>query len=129
MGLLKRGGLSNLDTSLERLTNRIRSYLKGVVNAGEVATRSQVASGTGAVLLLAANKNRVSVIIENTDTNKLYVSFGTVTATTSNYTFQLAQHANKEVLTFRGPIYGIWAGDGSGSALMTEVESTNNYLA
>ena len=129
MGLLKRGGLSNLDTSLERLTNRIRAYLKGVVNAGELATRSQVASGTASVLLIAANPSRVSVYIENTDSNKLYVSYGTVAATTTNYTFQLAEHAHKEILTFRGPIYGIRAGDGSGSALITEVESTNNYLA
>ena len=43
------------------------------------------------------------------------------TASATNFSFSLAQNENAEITAYRGVVKGIWAGDGSGAALLTEL--------
>ena len=60
-------------------------------------------------------------VIENTDANRLYVLLPSCTASATNFSFSLAQNENAEITAYRGVVKGIWAGDGSGAALLTEL--------
>lgn len=60
-------------------------------------------------------------VIENSDANRLYVLLGSGNVSTSNYSFSLAQNERQVVDCYRGPIRGLWAGDGSGHAFVTEL--------
>jgi phage protein U len=60
-------------------------------------------------------------VIENTDANRLYVLLHSGTASATNFSFSLAQNENAEITAYRGVVKGIWAGDGSGAALLTEL--------
>ena len=60
-------------------------------------------------------------IIANDDANRLYVLLASGTASATNYTFSLAQHEYAHIREYRGVIKGIWAGDGSGNAYVTEI--------
>jgi len=97
-----------------------------------IATRasfSQVASGTSSVTILAANGERVGGIIANTDTNALYLRLDGGTVTSANYSVMLAQNAEFQIpLGFTGLITGIWAGDGSGNANVTELTYATGAL-
>lgn len=59
-------------------------------------------------------------VIENSDANRLYVLLDSGNASASNFSFSLAQDENAEIRTYRGVVKGIWAGDGSGSAFLTQ---------
>lgn len=83
------------------------------------ATVTAVPSATTSTVLLAANAQRRGFIIENSDANRLHVRFGG-TATTTNYTFSLAQNANAERTNYQGEVTGVWEADGAGSAHITE---------
>ena len=87
------------------------------------STLSSVASVTtaGGVQLLAANGYRKGVTIENSDANRLHIRFGSGTVSTTSYSASLAQNENLYLPGFTGEIVGIWAADGSGSALVTEI--------
>lgn len=69
-----------------------------------------------------SNPGRRGLIIENTDANALYVKYG-ATASATSFTFSLAQ-GGKYVMSlselYTGRIDGIWAGNGSGAAKITE---------
>lgn len=60
-------------------------------------------------------------VIENTDANRLYVLLHNGTASATNFSFSLAQNENAEITAYRGAVKGIWAGNGSGVALVTEL--------
>jgi hypothetical protein len=77
-----------------------------------------VASAATSTSLLASGSNR-NVIIANSDANALHVLLGTGTASSSNKSFTLAQDEDAILYGYDGPITGIWAGDGSGSAHIT----------
>jgi hypothetical protein len=79
-----------------------------------------VASTTSSTSLLAANAQRKGFVIENSDANRLYVRLDSGTASSSAYSFSLAQNENAALSGYTGQITGIWAGDGSGSAHVTE---------
>jgi hypothetical protein len=81
---------------------------------------SSVASATSSTTLLAASA-RFRVIIENSDANRLYVLLDSGTASATNFSFSLAQDENAKVEDYHGVIKGIWAGDGSGFAYLTEL--------
>jgi hypothetical protein len=70
-------------------------------------------------VLLAANPQRRGFIIENSDANRLHVRLGG-TATTTDYSFSLAQNENAERTNYQGQVVGIWAADGSGYAHVSE---------
>lgn len=81
---------------------------------------AKVDSSTTSQTLLAAS-GRSKYIIENSDTNRLYVLLGSGTASATNYSFSLAQYENAEISGYQGIVTGVWAGDGSGSAFLTEI--------
>jgi hypothetical protein len=75
------------------------------------ATATLLQSGTG------PNKRR---IITNTDANILYIVLGAEeTVTASIYTYQIAPGASFQVDGYTGAIYGIWASDGTGYAVIS----------
>lgn len=81
---------------------------------------TSVASTTTQTLLLAVNTARNGVIIQNDDANDLYVLLDSSTASADNYSFSLAEGENALVPGYVGEIRGLWAGDGSGKARITE---------
>jgi hypothetical protein len=88
------------------------------------ATRTaftQVASGVASVPILAANGSRVGAVISNSDANALFLRLDGGTVTSANYSVSVAANANYNVpFGYTGAITGIWAGDGSGNANVTE---------
>jgi hypothetical protein len=63
---------------------------------------------------------KTAFIIENSDANRLYVRLGG-TAAADDYTFSLAQFENCKIEGYFGSLSGIWAADGAGHAMVTEV--------
>ena len=82
-----------------------------------------VASTTTSTTLLAAHDSnlarRNAVVVQNDDANRLYVLLGTGTASSTNYSFSLAQNENALLPDYQGALTGIWAADGSGNAQVT----------
>lgn len=80
-----------------------------------------VASAATSTQLLAPDSSRKSVIISHDDANRLHVLLDGGTASTTNYSFSLAQYENARLIgdEARGEIKGIRAADGAGSALIT----------
>lgn len=90
-----------------------------------LGTLTTVASGTTAVTILAANTNggRKGALIVNTDANALHILMAQAasTVTTTNCSDIIAAGGRYEVpCGYQGAITGIWAADGTGSALVTE---------
>lgn len=96
-----------------------------VVTQGDYAstgTVSSVASGIASVTILAANTSRVGAVIVNTDANALHLLLSNGTASTTNYTAKVAAGGEYTVPSnYTGIIVGIWAADGTGSAVVTEL--------
>lgn len=83
------------------------------------------ASATSDTQLLPPGGGRAGFTIVNTDANRLYVLLDSGAASTSNYSFYLDTGDVYECATeecYRGEIRGIWAADGSGSAIVTAWE-------
>jgi hypothetical protein len=81
---------------------------------------SSVASATSSTQLLGINSARRQLIITNDDANKLYVLLGAGTASATNYSFALDEGEDARIEGFTEAVMGLWAGDGSGSARITE---------
>jgi hypothetical protein len=87
-----------------------------------VANFATVASLATPQTLLAADATRQAVIITNTDAAILYILIaGTGTVSSTNMTVAIAAAGNYTVPSVLASerITGIWASDGSGSALIT----------
>lgn len=98
----------------------------GAVGTG---TTTSVASVTtvGGVTILAANTARYGATIANDDANELYILLGAGTVSATVYTYKLAGYSGSGSVPyyevpygFTGIITGLWSGDGSGSARITE---------
>jgi hypothetical protein len=87
------------------------------------ATISRVASSASSVQLLAANTNRLGVVVVNDSSQTLYLKFGT-TASATDYTYKIRSQTTIEVIfssfVYTGRIDGIWAA-ANGAAQITEV--------
>lgn len=84
-------------------------------------TTSQVADTASSATLLSANAARVGVLLTNDSSARLYVRLSAAAASTTNYSFSLAQHETWEDDKYTGEIRGIWATDpGDGGAKVTE---------
>jgi hypothetical protein len=84
-------------------------------------TLSSVNSGIASVTILAANTSRRGATITNTDANVLYLDLSGGTASATSFTVPVASNGYFEVpYGYTGLITGIWAGDGSGAAKVTE---------
>jgi hypothetical protein len=87
------------------------------------ATKSSVASGIASVTILAANTARKGAIVTNTDANALYLDLSGGTASSTSYSVAVASGEYYEMpYGYTGLVTGIWAADGTGSALVTEFE-------
>lgn len=80
---------------------------------------TSVASTTTSTTLLSPGR-RTAFTIENTDANRLYVLLDDDTASATNYSFSLAQNENA-IVPYQGKVCGVWAADGSGVALMSDL--------
>lgn len=93
-------------------------------NRAATGTKSAVASGTSSVTILASNAARKGATITNTDANVLYLDLSGGTATSTSFSVAIASNGFYEVpsnfAVYTGLITGIWAADGTGSALVTE---------
>lgn len=90
--------------------------------AADSGATTSVASTTSATTLKAANTARIGLTIFNDDANDLYVLLGTGTVSATVYTVKLVEGAYYETpYGFTGIVTGVWAGDGSGSARVTEI--------
>jgi hypothetical protein len=81
-----------------------------------------VASSATSGSLVAGNTSRRGLVIENSDANRLYVLLGPGTASATNYSFSLAQNENSGIYgigDYTGDVTGVWAGDGSGYAMVS----------
>lgn len=89
------------------------------------ATRSQVADSATAVSLIASNVNRKGLVITNDSSARLFVGYGTVDPTTTNYTFIVYAGQTWEMTpsnVFTGQLKGIWETDpNDGAARITEL--------
>jgi hypothetical protein len=83
---------------------------------------TSVASTITARQLVARNGNRLGVIVVNDDANALYVLVGPGTAASTNYSFKLDEGEDAIIPGCKQELNGVWAGDGSGSARITEYE-------
>ena len=84
---------------------------------------TRVASSAVSVQLLAANTNRLGVIVVNDSSQTLYLKFGT-TASATDYTYKIRSQTSVEIIfssfIYTGRIDGIWAA-ANGAAQITEL--------
>jgi hypothetical protein len=89
------------------------------------ATRTQVADSATAVSLIAANTGRKGLVITNDSSARLFVGYGTVDPTTTDYTFVVYAGQTWEMTpsnVFTGQLKGIWETDPNvGAARITEL--------
>lgn len=80
-----------------------------------------VPSAATSTLLLGPDSARSSVILSHDDANRMHVILDAAAATTSSYSFSLAQYESARLFgaEARGEIRAIWAADGSGNAYLT----------
>lgn len=86
-----------------------------------MSVTKSIASATAATELRAAGPAR-GVSIRNTDANRLYVLIGDGVVSSTNHTVAMETGDYFETPSFYAGevITGIWTGDGSGAALVTE---------
>ena len=85
------------------------------------SSKSSVAASVSDTLLLAANSSRKGGTVYNDSSAILYLSLGTVAASTSSYTLQCAAASYYEFpFGYIGEVRGIWAA-ASGNARVTEL--------
>ena len=99
-------------------SNGVQFVRMTVASAG---TLSSVASSATSVLLLAANPNRLGVVVVNESTATLYIKYG-ATASLTSYTYSIAPGATWEMPTraYSGQIDAIWSA-ANGNARVTEL--------
>lgn len=87
-------------------------------------TVTSVNSTTSSTALVSANVSRSSIVIVNTDPNRLYIlqGSGTAAATAGSFTTYLDEgdEANIDGEEAEQAWQGIWTGDGSGAASITQ---------
>lgn len=88
------------------------------------ATRSSVNDSATAVSLIASNAARKGLVITNDSSARVFVGYGTVDPTTTDYTFVIYAGQTWEMTpsnVFAGQLKGIWESDpGDGGARVTE---------
>lgn len=89
---------------------------------GTTATNTTVADSATSGTLLASNAARVSATVTNDSSARLYVLYGSGTASSTSYTFFLDTGETVVVDDFTGQLTGVWATDpNDGAARVTEV--------
>lgn len=93
------------------------------VRAASAASVTKLDSAATSAQLLAANPARKGLILQNTDANDVYVKYGT-TASATSFTVKVPGNGGyweMPTLVYTGRIDAIWAADGAGSLIATEL--------
>lgn len=109
-------------TALENITAAISGTVTVAEQKASTATLSNVNDSGSNQDLLAANANRLGVMIVNDSDQDLYLKYGNA-ATATSYTAVLPAGSYWEMPKpiYTGDIDGIWAADGTGAARITEL--------
>lgn len=87
-----------------------------------ISTRSSVNDNAADVLILASNASRLGGGVANDSTAVLYLALGTVAASLTNYTAQVAPGAFYSLGDYTGEVRGIWITDpNTGAARVSEL--------
>jgi hypothetical protein len=113
------------ETTMIALTRGVLFSIQQFIGFGglvDAAALSTVASQTSSIQLAAVNEARRGLFIFNTDANPLFVKYGT-TAATNSFTVKIPNDGYWEMPApiYHGVLHGIWSGDGTGSAFITEL--------
>lgn len=91
------------------------------VDKSSTSSLTSVAATTSSTTLVAANPNRISTLIYNESSNKLYIGLTSSAISTTSYTIQLMPNSYWELpISYTGQINGIWNGT-NGSARITDL--------
>ena len=115
-------GKVGIDQTTPGTTNGVSVNKTGAFANIATATLSNVASSASSITIVAANANRLRLIIYNDSTSILRIKFG-ATASSTSFTYALDPKATYESPTFNlytGVIDGIWD-SANGSARVTEM--------
>jgi hypothetical protein len=115
---------SGLNGRLQRIAQNITALIAATITTKEkrssTGTHSNVAGNASSVTILASNANRLGASIFNDSGAILYLDTTGGTATTSNYTLQIAPNGYYEMpFQYTGLITGIWA-SATGNARVVE---------
>ena len=117
----------DLSTNVPSLLNALLGYLQNPVSlpssSGATAVISQSATiGLTSTLVIAANPNRLGLVIYNNSANSLYLAYGSAANSNTNMTRILATYTQfaMEFPIYSGAIYGI-RNSGSGICMCTEI--------
>lgn len=114
------GDQVNAVTLIDAAGNAVTSL--GGSSSVSSGTPVSLASGTSSATVVASNSSRVGLILTNTDANICYLKFGS-SASSSSFTYLLNPSDVFEMGTpvYTGIVTAIWAADGSGSLIGTEL--------
>lgn len=104
--------------SLVTATNGLPTKAENVTSSTDIA----LASTTTSAQLIAANTARKGMVLTNTDSNSVYIYYGT-TAVATKFTVIIPPGALWEMPwpIYTGRIDAIWAGNGTGSLIGSEL--------
>lgn len=118
---------NGLDVDVTRVSGSVAVTNAGtfaVQESGTVATSTNVslASSATSAQLLAANASRKGLLLTNTDANAVYLYYGT-TAIATKFTVTIPAGAYWEMPRpiYTGRIDALWAADGAGSLIGSEL--------
>jgi hypothetical protein len=109
-------------TTIDGRVDGVETLLGRLLPRATTVVDVSLASDTTSAQLLAANANRIGLTLTNTDANAVYVYFGT-TAVATKFTVKIPADGYYEMPQpiYTGRIDALWAGNGSGSLIGTEL--------
>lgn len=123
LGISSTNGNEVAAAAVDPITNRllVTGILTGTINQEQPSTPTVTSVGdtTSSTTLLASNSNRLEAEFYNNSTAILYLLKGSGTASSTNYTVQMAQ-GDYYTTSYTGIVKGVWASDAGGSVLITE---------
>jgi hypothetical protein len=119
--------LANIETDVNSIDGKVSTEAKqdaiiaalgDIGGKGDAATSASVTASATTVLLIAANTNRVSVIIRNDSNKTMYIQYEDAATLTSS--IRLARQSHIIINDTTAAINGIWEAAPTGSAQITE---------
>jgi hypothetical protein len=109
-------------TTIDGRVDGVETLLGRLLPRATTVVDVSLASDTTSAQLLAANANRIGLTLTNTDANGVYVYFGT-TAVATKFTVLIPAGGYYEMPQpiYTGRLDALWAGNGSGSLIGTEL--------
>lgn len=110
---------------LETLINALVStrFTLTLQSSGVATIRVSPSITSAGQLVIAANPNRVGLVLYNNSANSVYLALGSAANSNTNMTFIVATFAHLilPVPIYTGAIYGIRNGAGVGTVISTEL--------